>query len=123
MIRYFAGHPTIANLLMIAFLAAGLFVAPTLLRETFPRSAQSEVEITVPYPGARPEDVESAICERLENALDSVTGLQRYSCEARESLARGPGLWARASMNVRNWSDISSIALTAAHQDSTKKVR
>lgn len=88
MIRYFAGHPTIANLLMIAFLAAGLFVAPTLLRETFPRSDQSEVEITVPYPGARPESVESAICERLENALDAVTGLRRYSCEARESLAR-----------------------------------
>lgn len=88
MIRYFTGHPTIANLLMIGFLAAGLFVAPTLLRETFPRAGQSEVEITVPYPGARPEDVENAICERLENALDAVTGIDRQSCEAREGLAR-----------------------------------
>ncbi|WP_424943136.1 efflux RND transporter permease subunit [Aliiroseovarius crassostreae] len=88
MIRFFAGHPTIANLLMIAFLVAGLFVAPTLLRETFPRAAQNEVEISVPYPGARPEDVETAICERIENALDAVTGIDRQSCEARESLAR-----------------------------------
>ena len=88
MIRYFTGHPTIANLLMIGFLAAGLFVAPTLLRETFPRAAQSEVEVTVPYPGARPEDVEIAICEPLENALDAVTGIDRYSCDAREGLAR-----------------------------------
>jgi len=88
MIRFFAGHPTIANLLMAGFLLAGLFVAPTLLRETFPRAAQNEVEVTVPYPGARPEDVEAAICERIENALDAVTGIERQSCEAREGRAR-----------------------------------
>lgn len=88
MIRFFAAHPTIANLLMILFLAAGLFVGPTLLRETFPRAAPSEVEISVPYPGARPEDVETAICERIENALDAVTGIDRHSCEARENSAR-----------------------------------
>lgn len=88
MIRFFAGHPTIANLLMILFLTAGLFVAPTLLRETFPRAGQNEVEISIPYPGARPEDVETAICERVENALDAVTGIERQSCEAREGSAR-----------------------------------
>ena len=88
MIRFFAAHPTIANLLMILFLAAGLFVAPSLLRETFPRATPSEVEISVLYPGARPEDVETAICERIENALDAVTGIERHSCEAQENLAR-----------------------------------
>ena len=88
MIRYFTGHPTIANLLMILFLGAGLFVGPTLLRETFPRKPAFQVEINVPYPGARPEDVESAICERIENALDGVTGIARQSCEAREGSAR-----------------------------------
>ncbi len=88
MIRFFAAHPTIANLLMILFLAAGLVVSPTLLRETFPRKDLSEIEISVPYPGARPEEVETAICERIENALDGVTGLERHSCEARENLGR-----------------------------------
>jgi len=88
MIRYFAGHPTIANLLMILFLAAGLFVSPGLLRETFPRAMPNEVEVSIPYPGARPEDVESAICERVENAFDAVTGIDRQSCEAREGTAR-----------------------------------
>ncbi len=88
MIRYFAGHPTIANLLMLLFLGAGLFVGPTLLRETFPRKPTNQVEINVPYPGSRPEDVESAICERIENALDAVTGIARQSCESREGSAR-----------------------------------
>ncbi len=88
MIRFFTGHQTIANLLMVLFLLSGLFIGPTLLRETFPRPAPNKVEITVPYPGARPEDVETAICERIENALDAVTGIDTQSCEARESLAR-----------------------------------
>lgn len=88
MIRYFAGHQTIANLLMILFLMAGIMVGPSLLRETFPRRASNEVEVNVPYPGSRPEDVETAICERIENALDAVTGIDRQSCEAREGSAR-----------------------------------
>ncbi len=88
MIRYFAGHPTLANLLMLLFLGAGIFMGPTLLRETFPRAPLSKVEVSVPYPGARPEDVESAICKRIENALDAVTGIARQSCEAREGSAR-----------------------------------
>lgn len=88
MIRFFAGHPTIANILMLAFLAAGVIAAPTLLRETFPRKTPSMVEISVPYPGARAEDVETGICERIESALDSVTGLDSGSCESREGLGR-----------------------------------
>ena len=88
MIRFFASHPTIANLLMVLFLAVGLVVSPGLLRETFPRKNPNEVEVLVPYPGARPEDVESALCERIENAMDAVTGIERQSCEAREGSAR-----------------------------------
>ena len=103
MIRFFAGHPTIANLLMILFLAAGLFVSPGLLRETFPRALPNEVEVSVPYPGARPEDVESAICERIENALDAVTGIERQSCEAREGSAR-------AIVRMREGNDFQTFA-------------
>ncbi|MBV1868318.1 MAG: efflux RND transporter permease subunit [Marinosulfonomonas sp.] len=103
MIRFFASHPTIANLLMILFLAAGLFVSPTLLRETFPRAAPNEVEINVPYPGARPEEVETAICERIENALNAVTGIARQSCEARENSAR-------AVVKMREGDDFQTFA-------------
>jgi hydrophobic/amphiphilic exporter-1 (mainly G- bacteria), HAE1 family len=88
MIRFFTGHQTIANLLMLLLLAAGLLVGPGLLRETFPRAKPNEVEVTIPYPGARPEDVESAICQRIEKALDAVTGIDRQSCESREGRAR-----------------------------------
>ncbi len=88
MIRFFVAHPTISNLIMILLLLMGAMFGPQLLRETFPGKDPNRVEVTVPYPGARPEDVETAICERIENALDAITGLDRQSCEAREGSAR-----------------------------------
>ena len=87
MIRFFAAHPTAANLLMIAFLAIGLYLAPTLRRETFPSIEPNQVQVTVLYPGARPEDVENAICLRLEDAVDAVDNVAEVTCEAREGQA------------------------------------
>ncbi len=87
MIRFFAAHATLANLLMAGFLALGLFAAPTLLRETFPRVEPRRVQITVAYPGARPADVEEAICQRLEDAIDAVSNVYELSCEALEGRA------------------------------------
>ncbi|MEM7776225.1 MAG: efflux RND transporter permease subunit [Pseudomonadota bacterium] len=87
MIAYFANHPTIANLLMIAFLAIGAVTAPTLQRETFPRIAPSKVEVKVVYPGATPAEVEEAICQRIEDAVDSVDGVHEVKCDSRENQA------------------------------------
>ncbi len=87
MIRFFTGHPTAANLLMIGFLAIGLYLAPSLKRETFPRIKPNEVQVTIAYPGARPEDVEEAICRRIEDAVDGVDNVYEVRCEAREGQA------------------------------------
>ncbi len=103
MIRYFVNHPTAANLLMILLLLTGLLAGPSLLRETFPKAPPDEVEISVVYPGARPEDVESAICERIESALDAVTDIETHSCEAREGLAR-------AVVRMREGADFQSFS-------------
>ena len=88
MIRYFADHPTAANLIMILILVAGGVSAPQLLRETFPRIDPRRLEITVPYPGARTEDVEDAICRRIADAVDGVNNVAELQCESKEGLAR-----------------------------------
>ncbi|NQV98549.1 MAG: efflux RND transporter permease subunit [Rhodospirillales bacterium] len=87
MIRYFATHPTAANLLMVGFIVAGLVAWPTLQRETFPRVDAKHVEIRVPYPGARAEDIEEAICQRIEDAVDGISQVQEVTCDAKEGLA------------------------------------
>ncbi len=88
MIRFFAAHPTAGNLVMIGFLVAGLFAAPMLRRETFPRVDSRRVEVTVALPGARAEEVEDAICQRIEDAVDSVDNVDEVACEALDSRGR-----------------------------------
>ena len=85
MIRYFAAHPTAANLLMAAFLVVGIIAAPTVKRETFPDIPARNVEVAVIYPGATSEEVEEAICQRIEDAIESIKNIEEISCEAREN--------------------------------------
>lgn len=88
MIRWFTGHPTAGNLLLLLFLAAGLFSAPGLLRETFPDFRAVEAEIIVPYRGAAAEDVETAICAPLWDGVQGVEGLETFTCTAQTGRAR-----------------------------------
>ena len=87
MIRLFAGHPTAANLLMLLMLALGLYALPQLQRATFPEFDVDAVSVTIAYPGASPEEVEQALCLRMEEALEAVIGIDEMSCTAREGAA------------------------------------
>ena len=87
MIEYFARHPTAANLLMIGLVAMGLLTVSELRRETFPDITPSEVQVRVIYPGATAEEVEEAVCQRIEDALDGVRFVKELRSDAREGLA------------------------------------
>lgn len=73
MIRYFAAHPTISNILMMGIIAIGIASLGALNRETFPLIKPSKVQVTAAYPGASPADVEDGICNPLEDATDGIS--------------------------------------------------
>ena len=87
MIRYFAAHPTAANLIVIAFMALGVVAMAGVKRETFPDVPPTNIQITVPYPGATAEDAENALCRRIEDAIEGVANREETRCEAREGFA------------------------------------
>jgi len=87
MIRFFAAHPTAANLLMLLAIFAGLFTLPNLKRETMPEIKTFEVTVNVPYPGAAPLDVEKSICLPLEDAIDGIGFIDEKRCEAKQNIA------------------------------------
>jgi multidrug efflux pump subunit AcrB len=87
LIRFFVGHPTAANLLMVGILALGLSALPDLERETFPDMPLSDVQVRVVYPGASAEEIEDAVCRRIEDAVDGINDVAELRCEAREGVA------------------------------------
>lgn len=87
MIAFFARHPTAANVIMIAILILGGLSLPKLQKDTFPVTPTRNVEIRVGYPGASPQEVAEEICEPIEEALDTLTGIEDLRCDARENIA------------------------------------
>ncbi len=86
MIRYFAAHPTAANILMFVILLLGIAALPGIEKETFPEIKLYKVQVTVSYPGAGAAEVEEGICNRLEDNTDGISFLEERSCEARDNV-------------------------------------
>ena len=108
MIRWFANHPVAANLLMFAIMLLGIISLPDLQRETFPVLKNEKVQISIIYKGATTDEVEDAICRRIENAVESISDLDEIRCEARESLAKATAIMREEADMMRFLDDIKS---------------
>lgn len=86
MLRFFAGHPTASNLLMLAFLFIGIITVPSLSRDTFPEVDKFEVQVAVGYPGASAGDVEDGICRAIEEATNGISYIDEKRCAARSNI-------------------------------------
>ena len=108
MIAWFARHQTAANLLMAAIIILGLAALPDLLRETFPEIKNDKVQIRVLYRGATPEEVEDAVCRRLEDALEGITDLDEMRCEALEGMGTATAVMREEADMMRFLDDVKS---------------
>ena len=100
-IAYMASNSVAANLLMFAILAAGLVALTGLEQEAWPEVPFNQFEISVPFPGATPEEVEEAIVVKIE---DEVRGLSNV--KAVRSIA-APGM-ASVRVEVRSGTDMGA---------------
>ena len=74
------------NTLVIAILLVGALAFASMRREVFPEFDLEIVLVTVPYPGAGPEEVEEGICQKIEEACRSVTGIKKITSVAQEGM-------------------------------------
>jgi multidrug efflux pump subunit AcrB len=108
MIAWFARHQTAANLLMAAIMILGLVALPSLQRATFPELENDKVEIRVVYRGATAEEVEDAICRRIEDVLESITDLDEMRCDAREGIGTATAVKREGTSMTRFLDDVKS---------------
>ena len=83
-IAWMAGHAVAANLLMLALLIGGAVSALQMKKEVFPSFALDIVQVSVPYPGASPREVETGILVATEEAVRGIEGVKRLRSTASE---------------------------------------
>ena len=86
MIAWFARNSVAANLLMVFIVVSGLIGLFNVRAETFPEFSLDMVSIEVPYLGAAPEEVEQAVCIRIEEAIQGIDGIKQITSTASEGM-------------------------------------
>lgn len=86
-IPWFARNSVAANLLMIVIIGVGLATAFNIQRTIQPDFEINVIQITVPYPGATPDEVESGVILKIEEALKDIESIESLESTADESIA------------------------------------
>lgn len=87
-IEWFAHNPVAANLLMILILVSGGMSLMTSKQEVMPELPLEMISITVPYLGAAPEEVEEAVCVRIEESISGLDGVKKVTSTAAEGFGQ-----------------------------------
>ena len=85
---YFTRHNTVANLLLVVMLVLGVAAMTKIRSQFFPDIIIENINVTVSWPGAGPEEVDNAIVSVMETALLTVDGVESSSSTANEGSAR-----------------------------------
>jgi multidrug efflux pump subunit AcrB len=97
----FARNRVFANIVLIMLLFSGGLASVFMIKETFPEFSLDMISISVPYPGADPEEVEEGISRKIEEALERVEGIKQYTTKSAENIGTAM-LEVKENYNVRD---------------------
>lgn len=82
--RISIGNPVLATMMMVAFVVLGLFSYNRLRVDQFPDVTFPVVAVQTTYPGASPETVESDVSRRIEEAVNTISGINALTSRSYE---------------------------------------
>ena len=89
-LSYFTRHRTLANLLLVLMLTAGIVAMPNMRAQSLPDVIVDNVTVIVTWSGAGAEDVDAGIVQPLEPvllAVEGVAGSTATSSEGRGTIS------------------------------------
>lgn len=98
----FARNTVFANIVLVLIFIAGYIATTKMIRETFPEFSLDTITISVPYPGADPEEVEEGISRKIEEAIEGLEGVKQYTTKSSEGLGT-------ANIEVREDYDVDEV--------------
>ena len=88
LITWFARNSVAANLLMVILLVGGFYTVLTIKKEIQPRIDTNYINVTVPFLGATPLDVEEGVVIKIEEAIQDIEGIKEIVSTANRGNGR-----------------------------------
>ena len=85
-ISWMARNPVAANLIMVALIVGGIIMAFRIRQEVFPTTELDIIVVSVPYPGASPEEVEKGIVLAIEETVRTLDDVKEVRGKAQEGM-------------------------------------
>ncbi len=98
----FAANTVFANIVLLMIFMAGGMALSSMVRESFPQFSMDMITISVPYPGADPEEVEEGISLKIEDALETIEGIDQFTTTSSENAGT-------ALVEVQDGYDVSEV--------------
>ncbi|MDR1368867.1 MAG: efflux RND transporter permease subunit, partial [Dysgonamonadaceae bacterium] len=99
-------RPTIVVVLFILFVGAGLMSLGRLNQELFPHMDMPLISIATVYPGANPEEVESSVSQKIEDAISSLENIKQINTTSMEGFSY-------VMVNLKDGTDANMVAQKA----------
>lgn len=80
-------RPTIVVVMFILFVGAGVLSLGRLSQELFPRIDMPLITVATIYPGASPEEVESSVSKKIEDAVSSLENIDEITTMSMEGFS------------------------------------
>ena len=82
--RISIGNPVLATMMMVAFVVLGLFSYDRLRVDQFPDISFPVVVVQTDYPGASPETIETDVSRKVEEAVNTINGINALTSRSYE---------------------------------------
>ncbi len=86
-IAFMASNGVAANLLMLAIVAAGLLSLNGIVFDMWPTIPFNQIEVTIAYPGATPDDIEESIVLKIEEQVSPLDNVKTVHSVAAPGMA------------------------------------